>query len=77
MRKFCLLLIVVSILLVGCVSTNVQVNPDIEMSQADLFYIARYDDSIGLHVAIEECFLDYQVLQCFQPSIFYSYPLYS
>lgn len=58
MRKFCLLFIVVSILLGGCVSTNVQVNPDIEMNQADLFYIARYDDSLGVHEAIEECFLD-------------------
>lgn len=59
MRKLCSLLIVASILLVGCVSTNVQVNPSVEMNRGDLFYIARYGDDIGVYESVEEGFRDY------------------
>ena len=46
-------------MLVGCVSTNVQVDPSVEMNHGDLFYIARYDDDIGVYESIEEGFLEY------------------
>ena len=59
MRKICSLLIGVAVLLVGCVSTNVQVDPSVEMNHGDLFYIARYDDDIGVYESIEEGFLEY------------------
>ena len=59
MRKLCSLLIATSVLLVGCVSTNVQVNPSVEMNRGDLFYIARYGDDIGVYESVEEGFRDY------------------
>jgi len=59
MRKLCFLFVAASVLFVGCVSTNVQVDPSVEMNRGDLFYIARYGDDIGVYESIEEVFLDH------------------
>ena len=59
MRKLCSLIIIASVLLVGCVSTDVPMNLSAELNRGDLFYIARYDDDMGVYEFIEEGFSDY------------------
>ena len=59
MRKACSLLIGVAILLTGCVSTGVQVYTSAEMNHEELFYVARYDDDIGVYESIKESFIDF------------------
>lgn len=55
MRKI-LFVISIVILQVSCSTINVQVNPDLEVATNDIFYIARYNDDIGLYESIVEVF---------------------
>ena len=50
---------VATILLTGCVSTGVQVYTSAEMNHEELFYVARYNDDIGVYESIKESFIDF------------------
>ena len=59
MGRTVFILIIVAVLLNSCVSTTVEVYQDIKMNQSDLFYIATYNDNLGLNDSIRECFNDF------------------
>lgn len=49
---FMILIIAFFILFPSCVSTTVQVNPDVEVKSSDIFYIAQYEDNLALYNSI-------------------------
>lgn len=57
-KRLLLILSATLVLLSSCVTSGVDVNPNVEFSSADIFYVAQYNDELRLHETIVEVIQD-------------------